>query len=603
LRDYNLYLSSNPSSPIREAVLSTAGTAAERAGDFRAALGLYNTLAKEYPGGSYARQAAERLPQVYLAMNRPKEALEAARAAVGGLSGEGQAAMRLVEAGSLYLLGRYSEAGQTYLAVQSAADTTTRNQAIQGLAASLEHLSQEELSNIARQYGSNYPGPEAVWFMAFQSAKSGDMATYQAQAQYFLNYFPTHPWAASLASLGTSPASVPSPSASFNPAQYVPPAGAGGVQGAGGMLTAGPIPQGMVIAAILPLSQDNSAPFSQEILAGLRIAINKSGAPISIRELDTEGKPANAVRLVSEAADDPTVIAVVGPINSPEALAAAQTAQQVGIPLIAISQRLGITQDRNYVFRIFLTPKHQAESVARYAVLDKGHKSLAALYPNDSYGQNMLAYFQAEAVRLGAQVLVQDTYDFQTGNWKDAVDRVSGGQSVRRASTSYQAPTSYTAMYLPDSARVVSLILAQMAYNDVTRMEYLGSLLWVTPDLPQNSGRYLKDSAIPVPFSSLSRSPEALALSETYMANTGKNPGQFAAYGYDAGVAILTALGSGGTNRVNLGRALLLQTSFPGATGPFSFDSQGEYRVEPVFLTVKGTEFTLLKEAGPFRNP
>jgi ABC-type branched-subunit amino acid transport system substrate-binding protein len=275
----------------------------------------------------------------------------------------------------------------------------------------------------------------------------------------------------------------------------------------------------------------------------------------------------------------------------------------VGIPIITISQRLGVTQDRSYVFRIFLTPKHQAEAVARYAVLDKGHKSLAVLAPDDSYGQNMLAFFRDEVTRLGAQLAVQESYNFQAGTWKDAVDRVSGGQSVRRASTSYQAPVSFSAMYLPDSASVVSQILAQMAYNDVTNMEYLGTILWVAPDLPKNSGRYLKDSVIPAPFSSLSLRPEALAFSEAYRGITGKNPGQFAAYGHDAGVAIVTALAASGRNRATFGRALISQSSFPGATGPFSFDSHGEYRVEPAFLTIKGTDFILLKDAGPARNP
>jgi ABC-type branched-subunit amino acid transport system substrate-binding protein len=76
----------------------------------------------------------------------------------------------------------------------------------------------------------------------------------------------------------------------------------------------------------------------------------------------------------------------------------------------------------------------------------------------------------------------------------------------------------------------------------------------------------------------------------------------YAAFGYDAGVAVISALSSGATSRDALRKALSSFATFPGATGPFAFDAEGEYRVEPVFITVKGSEFKLLKDSGQYRG-
>jgi ABC-type branched-subunit amino acid transport system substrate-binding protein len=601
-RLYNQYLSLSPNSPRREAILATAGLSAEKAKNFSKALESYGVLLQEFPNGGFAREALERIGQVYLANSQPQDALRIAQAQLKLLpKGQRQAYQKLVEAKALYMLGRYKEASQSFIASLNGADTQTRTDAQNGLYATFKNLSQDDLNNLARQYGQNFPGPEAVWFMAYQSAVAKDTQTLEAQSQYFKTYFPNHPWLNSLASLtGTAAPSV-FPGNTFDPKSYVVTGTASDIGGTISTPDPSSIASGLVIVALLPLSNDNNSRYAFDALQGLKLALMQAGGKITVRELDSQGKPATVVRLIAEVAEDPKVIAIVGPIGSPETLAAAQTAQQLALPMIALSQRLGLTKDRSYIFRVFLTPEHQAKAVARYAILEQGHKNLGILYPDDAFGQGMLNYFQEEVIRLGASLVVQDSYNFSAGTFKEAVARITGGKSVRRASTSYQAPTNYTALYLPDNAQGVAQIVAEMAFHDVTKMQYLGSSIWYNKDLPVNAGRYLQGAVIPVPTSSLSQRPEAKNFVQAVQKQYGKDPRLFTYYGYDAGLAIVTALSSGTSSRQGLVRALLAQKYYPGATGPFSFDNEGEYSVDPLMLTINGTEFILLKDAGEVR--
>ncbi|MDR2613352.1 MAG: ABC transporter substrate-binding protein, partial [Deltaproteobacteria bacterium] len=387
-RAYTSFLARNPSSPDRQEALYGAAVSKELSRDYAGAVSDYTRLLGEFPDGARSAAARDRLPQALVAAGRPQEALDTARANIErdkGAPPRTLAPQKVAEGNALWLLGRYPAAAESFAAALAAESPDARAAAARGLNASFRHMSQDELGQFARRYGQNTPGPEAVWFMAYQSAQAGDAATFAAQAQYFRTYFPSHPWGARLAELeaaagGSAP---PPPDSDFEPKAWLPavaaaPAGAGAAPG-------GAAPGGSVIAAVLPLSGDNNSRFASEVLEGLKLAV--AGTGVTVLEMDTGGAPAGAVRLVGEAAANPAVVAVVGPLASPEALAAAQTAQQSGIPLIAVSQRLGLVNGRPLVFRVFLTPKHQAEAAAADAAAALKATARGGRYPADGFGR------------------------------------------------------------------------------------------------------------------------------------------------------------------------------------------------------------------------
>ncbi len=601
--NYKRYLQNEPQPPRLESVLAGFGLAAEKAGQFQDAAGAYERLITEFPAGQFTAEARPRLAEVYLASGNAAGAAALATELLATETAPArQAQLRLTLAQSQWATANYQEAAGNYLSAWRGSTGQVQAEAQEGVLASLTRLGQSDLEAVQRQYGQNFPGPEATYLLARLAAQAGDVARTTEQADYFNQYFsqnPLQPHVAALLQTVKTPGAALPPLA-FN-AEYNPQTAAA----ASMVETSAPATMGQIstigdysIAVILPMSADGASKYAQEAVSGLKLAVNTfAGAgSLGLTLMDTKGSPEEAARLVAQAAADPKVLAVVGPFLSRESALAAEAAERAGLPLIAISQRADLTRIGPHIFRLFLTPRHQAEAVARYAVRTQGHQALGILYPEDNFGRPIRGFFEAEVQRLGAQLTVADSYDPQSADFSEAVARLTGGKAARQVSSSYQAHTDFTALYLPDSAAAVSQILPLMAFHDVTKMQYLGSPLWLNQEFLTSSSRYVQGAVIPVAVSDLSQREETRRFIAGFQSAYGHAPDQFAAYGYDAGLAVIKALGGGAASRGEVRQALAQGTPVPGATGPFSFGRDGEYLVDPTLLTVKDRAFVLLRE-------
>lgn len=602
---FKKYLSEAPNPPRLEAVLAGYGLAAEKAGQYSEAIGVYSRLIREFTDGEFGREARPRLAELYLISGDAARAEGLAKQLLAEESDPARLTrLQLTLARSQWLQKRYSDAAGNFLTVWRSSSGQVKKDAEEGVKASLIDLDARTLSEIQHQYGQNFPGPEATYLLVRRSVESGDTAAAQAQADYFGRYFYDNPLMSEVSALVQGAAvQAPAFGRNYDPrgaaaAALTGTAGAASMGSLSGLSTAGTV----TVAMILPMSGDSSSKYAQEVAKGLKLAIDTYGGAgrIGLSVMDTRGSPEEAARLVGLAAADSKVLAVVGPFLSRESDLAAQAANKVNLPLIAISQRTDLTKVGPNIFRIFLTPKHQAEAVARYAVRVQGHQALGILFPDDNYGRPMRSYFEAEARRLGARVTVAESYDPKAGDWEETVKRITGGQVARKVSISHQADVGFTALYMPDSAGPVSQIVPYLALHDVTKILYLGTPLWLNRDL-LNSGasHQLQGAVIPAAISDLSQREESRRFIADYQRAYGKVPDQFAAYGYDAGLAVIKAVGQGASTREAVRKFLTQAGAIPGATGPFGFDSTGEYLVEPTLLSVQGREFILLKEAGP----
>lgn len=599
---YKQYLQAVPNPPNLESVLAAYAGASEKTGQLSVAASTYERLIREFPSGVQTRDARPRLAAVYLAAGDFRNA--------EGLSGTlitsekdptRLSSLRLTLAQSQWAQGRYAEACGNFLSALSGAYGSTKTQAQDGVLASLAKMDASSVEKVQRQYGQNFPGPEATYILTRLAVEAGDGERTIALAEYFAKYFSGHklmPEVKALAQAAAAGDKLPPPAFgdSYDPRASVSSALAE---------QSAPVSMGSLsnisnvsVAVILPLSGDNASKYAQEIVSGLKLALNSHTAAgsVGLTMLDTRGSAEEAARLVGVAAADPKVMAIIGPFLSRESASAAQAANKAGIPLIAISQRPDLTNSGPNVFRLFLTPKHQAEAVARYSVRIQGHKALGIIYPDDNFGRPIRTYFENEIKRLGAQVTVAEGYGKET-DWAALVSGLTGGKAARKVSSTYQAEVGFTALYLPDSVGMASQVLAQMAYHDVTKMQYLGSSLWVNREMLAGSSRYIQGAVIPVAYSELSQRPESQKFGSDFQNAFKRQPDQFAAYGYDAGLAVIKALGQGSSSREAVRRALSQSGPLPGATGPFAFDRNGEYVVEPTILSVKGREFIVLREA------
>ncbi|UQZ89266.1 hypothetical protein C4J81_08695 [Deltaproteobacteria bacterium Smac51] len=602
---YKRYLAVVPNPAKLESILASYGLAAENSGLYGDAVLAFERLQRDFPGGSFAREAGPHLAASYMGAGQLAKAESFGRELLGKETDPGlQNQLRLTVGQSQWLQGRYQLAAGSFLAAWQKSAGQTKAAAEEGLLASLARMTPTALGDIQKSYGQNFPGPEATYALIHKALEAGDTTGAAAHAEYFSRYFSSHslmPKVTELASLAAG-ASLPPLvfGGSYDPR---PKAIAGTSSSGGGQAVVGSL-SGLsgryTIAAVLPVSDSGASRYAQEVINGLKLALSQAGnkGSVGLTVLDSRGSGDEASNLVNQAAADGNVMVVVGPLLSREVLPAAQTAEKAGLPMITISQRMDLTGIGPNIFRIFLTPKHQAESVARYAVKVQGHQALGVLAPSDSLGRSMRTYFENEVRRQGGAVTVADTYDPKSGDWGKAVERLTGGKVARKVSASYQANTGFTALYMPDAAASIAQIVPLMAFHDVTKMQYLGSPLWLNSELlTGGSARYIQGAVIPVALSELSQRPETKNFISAYQSAYGQVPDQFAAYGYDAGLAVVNALGSGASSRAEVRRILGQSLGIPGATGPFGFDNNGDFLVEPTLLTIENQSFILLRDA------
>ena len=153
----------------------------------------------------------------------------------------------------------------------------------------------------------------------------------------------------------------------------------------------------VVVGCLLPLSGQLSN-IGFRVQRGMELAAKRASVKLVFRDTGTD--PETAADLTRELAQDESVLAILGPLSSAVAQSAANAAQAAAVPLIALSQKDGLTQTGNWIFQAFLTPRQQVRAVVRQA-LSMGIKRFAILYPDSSYGRAFSQNFQEEVTAGG----------------------------------------------------------------------------------------------------------------------------------------------------------------------------------------------------------
>lgn len=147
---------------------------------------------------------------------------------------------------------------------------------------------------------------------------------------------------------------------------------------------------------------------------------------VRIVEVDSRSNPTASVKAVDRLFYKHRAVAIFGPVFSSNAVAAAHRAQQLGIPLMTIAIREGVTSIGPFVFRNNLTSSRMGRAMARYAVEKLGHRRFAVMFPNRASGQIQVAAFWKEAQRLGGRVVGAESYAPGISDFTSAAKRLVG---------------------------------------------------------------------------------------------------------------------------------------------------------------------------------
>lgn len=403
------------------------------------------------------------------------------------------------------------------------------------------------------------------------------------------------------------------------------------------------------IGVLAPLTGQERA-IGRDLLAGVRYANEELGTPFDIVPVDTgleyvdrdempvpvvESEASRMVRVVVGArflVGEAGVMAIIGPVFSTSCVAAAAVAEAAGVPLIApLSQLSGLDTLGRNVFQMNPIAEIQGETLAEYATLVLGLRTLATLAPLTDYGHAFQRAFAATAMENGGRIVHSEWYfpgqtkDFQSqfqalrqagfglGPRPAATDSLALFDSLEVAvvdttsagdwtfaelmgprSAPVQTPADSASLFV-DTIDGVAIIVEDFAdartiapqlRSHRLTTQLLGNDSWHDPEaiaqMPATEREYLRGCI----FVSRRQGSEAeQRFIDRYRTQAHGDPG-YAALGYDAARMLIGGWDGGHRSRAALREWLAGVRRFDGASGRLSFTDDRRVNTDLGLLTI-----------------
>lgn len=286
------------------------------------------------------------------------------------------------------------------------------------------------------------------------------------------------------------------------------------------------------IGAILPLS-GRGREVGQNALHGLMIA---AGIPLQgppgrttprLHFRDSGGDPDRARAAVDDLATLHQVVAIVGPVSGEAAVAAAERAEELGVPLLSLAPDGRLVERGDHVFRIFSGPTEEAQALVR-AARARGATRFASLHPAHGYGRAMTRALREAVEASGATWAGAVAYEPSATSFGEPIDQLKA--------------LSFDALLVPDAGRRIALVAPALAAKGL----WSGpapeggrtiQLLLPSPGLDQalvrNAGRYVQGALFASQFHAESATDEGAAFVAAFRDRFGEAPDAYAAAAFD----------------------------------------------------------------------
>lgn len=356
--------------------------------------------------------------------------------------------------------------------------------------------------------------------------------------------------------------------------------------------------EGQRIGVLVPLTGEYSL-FGKSALRGIELALeayheqNRMDSPVEILVYDTGAGEKGAATGVEVLAAQ-NIAAIVGLIVA--AGEAAKEAEKRRIPFIALSQKSGITESGEYVFRNFITPQAQVETLVQYAMAKLGLERFAVVYPDEPYGKTFLDLFEQTVARRGGTLAGAEAYDPEETDFSEAIKKMGKIRPDPEKDRRYIAGVDFDAVFIPDSARTAGLIIPQLRYYDINDVWLLGTHLWHSEQLVKIAGGQISRVVIPEGFYAQSRRKEVKSFVDRFRAKYEGLPGIIEASGYDSAMMLFELIANPDIkDRIALKNALYDMSGFPGVTGEIAFDKTGEAVKDLYLIEIIGGRFVAIQ--------
>ncbi len=331
------------------------------------------------------------------------------------------------------------------------------------------------------------------------------------------------------------------------------------------------------IGVLLP-SSGKYATVGQRIREVIELANDRMGGRLQLVFRDANGNPEQTILAVEKLVLEDGVVAILGPLLKEDAMVAAETAQALGTPMVALSQSQNPSAAGDYIFRGFLPVEQQVEALVRHATREQGMRRFAVLYPDTAFGQNAREAFEAEAKKQGASVVKAIAYDSEANSFLDPARKLGSKDYAsdsgeyyrlkREAERNGSDPSKvvlppridFDAIFIPDSWHRVALVASSLAYEEFAvgnfrpnrhaqRMPLLGLNALNDARIIEVGGDYIQHAIFVDAFEVHSNAPGVQEFVSDHERALGRKPGVIDALTWDATRLLGTAVLAGGPDR------------------------------------------------------
>lgn len=319
-----------------------------------------------------------------------------------------------------------------------------------------------------------------------------------------------------------------------------------------------------VVGVVLSLSSKFAA-IGRDTRQGLELAVergNTSEPKIEVLARDVGSDAAAASAAVRELVTGGGATVIAGPLLTEPSVAAAQTAREVGVPLVSFSKSESFSTGGG-IFRLGATTTSQIEALVNAAYGEYRLTRFAVAYPQTASGAEFVEVFKRKLASLGLTLELEVAY-------------VAGNEASMLNVAQQLDGSAAEAVLIPDSIEASERFLSSLSPTVKKRIRPLGTALWDNAQKIARSQALFERSIFVTPFFTQSVRPEVLQFMEAYRAKYSAAPNFLAAQGFDAGTLLVSALRKSAESGQSFDRALSQGAPLQGVTGAIAVLPSGE---------------------------
>lgn len=334
----------------------------------------------------------------------------------------------------------------------------------------------------------------------------------------------------------------------------------------------------------------NVATFGVSVLNAIDMAfaeINAQGGvqglPIKLIKVDNKSDATESTNVATRLITQDKVVALIGPVTSTNALAAAPVATQYKIPLLTptgtnekITFENGTTKD--WIFRSCFIDSFQGMVGANFAAGTLKAKTAAIFVEkNSDYSKGLSAVFEKTFKEKGGTIVANESFVTEDKDFRAQLTKIKG--------------TNPDVLYVPSYYEQDGLIAKQ-----ALEVGYTGAIVgadgWDSSKLLEIAGgpKALAKVYFTNHYSVADTSPKVTKFVQDYKAKFGSEPDALAALGYDGAYLLADAIKrAGAIDSAKIKDALAATKGFEGVTGSVTMDSKHDPIKSAVILSFDET--------------